>query len=176
MVVGNWSLKFQKRLISVFQKHNVAIKPAYTSIKLSDYYNNKSKCSEAFNANVIYKYTCSVDQSISYIRETSRQIFRRIADHKGTDKKNAIIEHLFDCKHCQNSDITSNFKVLKWCKKCDLYSVQYSVHFGIDADWIAEPETEHSNCFKWKSKNFKHILMVMFFVFFFTLVNFIPSI
>ena len=66
----------------------------------------------------------NVDQSTSYIGETSRQMFRQIADHKGTDKTSAILKHLFDCKHCQNSDITSNFKVLKRCKETDLYSLE----------------------------------------------------
>ena len=124
MYVGNCSLKFHKRITSIFEKHNVVIKPAYTSKKVSDYFNNKSKCSEAFDANVIYKYTCSVEPNISYIGETSRQMFRRIADHKGIDKNSAIFDHLFNCEHCQNSDITSNFKVLKRCKKSDLYSLE----------------------------------------------------
>ena len=79
--VGSCSIKFQKRIASIFQKHNINIKPAYTSKKVSDYLSNKSKCSEVFDTNVIYKYTCSADQSISYIGETSRQIFRRVTDH-----------------------------------------------------------------------------------------------
>ena len=82
--------QFQKQITSIFQKHNINIKPAYTSKKVSDYFTKKSKCSEVFDANVIYKYTCSADQSISYIGETSRQIFRRITDHCGTDKNSAI--------------------------------------------------------------------------------------
>ena len=36
-----------------------------------NYFNKKSKCSEGFDANVIYKYTCSKDQNISYVGETS---------------------------------------------------------------------------------------------------------
>ena len=89
---------------SVFQKYNVAIKLTYTSKKYPTISTTKT--------NDIYKYTCSVKQSISYIRETACQMFRQIADHKGTDKTSSIFEHLFDCKHFQNSDITSNFKVL----------------------------------------------------------------
>ena len=55
--VGNPSLKFQNRIKSVFQKYNIEIKPAYTNRKISNYFNNKSKCcSEAFDVNVIYKY------------------------------------------------------------------------------------------------------------------------
>ena len=81
--LGNCSLRCQKRIKTVFEKHGVRIIPAYTTKKVSEYFNVKSKCSEIFDANVIYKYTCSADQSISYIGETSRQMFRRVADHKG---------------------------------------------------------------------------------------------
>ncbi len=122
--IGNCSLRFQKRIASIFQRHNIIIKPAYTSKKVSEYFSNKSKCSEIFDANVIYKYTCSADQSISYIGETSRQVFRRISDHCGTDKNSAIFDHLFTCTHCQNSDIVQNFKVLKRCKQSELYSLE----------------------------------------------------
>ena len=59
------SIRFQKRIASLFQKHNINIKPAYTSKKFPDFFSNKSKFSEVFDANVIYKYTCSADQSIS---------------------------------------------------------------------------------------------------------------
>ena len=51
--LGNPSLKFQKHVKSVFHKYKVEIKPAYTSRKVSNYFNNKSNCSEAFDANVI---------------------------------------------------------------------------------------------------------------------------
>ena len=51
-------------------------------------------------------------------------MFRQVADHKGTDKNSAIFEHLFDCKHSQNSGITSNFIVLKRFKKSELYSLE----------------------------------------------------
>ena len=104
------SIKFQKQIASIFQKHNIVIKPDYTSKKFSDYFSNKSKCLSLFDAHVIYKYTCSAEAS--YIGETSRQIFRRITDHCRTDKNSAILEHLFNCTHCQNSDIVYDFKVL----------------------------------------------------------------
>ena len=29
--VGNYSLRFQKRIVSIFLRHNIIIKPAYTS-------------------------------------------------------------------------------------------------------------------------------------------------
>ena len=77
---------------------------------MSEYLNVKSKCSDVFDANVIYKYTCSADQSISYIGETSHQMFRRVADYKGQDKHSAIFGHLHQCLPCQNSNIENNFE------------------------------------------------------------------
>ena len=68
--------------IAFFQKYNIEIKPAYTNRKISNYFNNKSICSETFDANFIYKYNCSEDQNISYVVETSRQFFQQIEDHK----------------------------------------------------------------------------------------------
>ena len=91
---------------------------------MSEYFNVKSKCSEIFDANVIYKYTCSADQSISYIGETSRQMFRRVADHKGQDKRSAIFDHLHGCLPCQNSNIDNNFEVLKRCARGELFSLE----------------------------------------------------
>ena len=79
---------------------------------MSEYFNVKNKCSEVFDANVIYKYTYSADQSISYRGETSRHIFRRVADHKGQDKRSAIFDYLHECLPCQNPNIENNFEVL----------------------------------------------------------------
>ena len=73
--LGHPSLKFQKHVKSVFHKFKVEIKPAYNSRKVSNYFNNKSNRSDAFDANFVYKYTCSEDQNIYYLGETSRQLF-----------------------------------------------------------------------------------------------------
>ena len=101
------SLKFQKQVKSVFHKYKVEIKPAYTSRKVSNYFNNKSNCSAAFDANVIYKYTCSEDQNISYVGETSRQLFRQIEDHKRSDKNSVIFKLIYNCKSCKNTNINN---------------------------------------------------------------------
>ena len=44
-------------------------------------------------------------------------MFRRIADHKETDKNGRL-------QACHNSIILNNLKVLKRCKKSDLYSLE----------------------------------------------------
>ena len=93
---------------------------------MSEYFNIKSKCSGVFDANVIYKYTCSADQSISYIGETSCQMFLLcgVAYHKGLDKRSAISDHLHECLPCQSSNIENNFEALKRCARGKLFSLE----------------------------------------------------
>lgn len=76
------------------------------------------------DANFIYKYTYSAAQSISYTGETSKQVFRRIADHCERDKKSAILVQLFSCTQCLISDIEQKFRVFKRCKQSELYSLE----------------------------------------------------
>ena len=76
----------------MFQKENMLLnhQTGLHQQKVSDYFSNKSKCLEVFEANVIYKYTCSVDQSISYFGETSRQIFDKLQTTAAPIKKRNI--------------------------------------------------------------------------------------
>ena len=77
---------------------------------MSKYFNFKIKCSEIFDATVIYKYTCSVDQKIFFIAVTERQLFRRLTDLKGKDKRRVMLDYLFNCKHCLYSNIKNYFE------------------------------------------------------------------
>ena len=125
--MGNPSLKFQKSIKFGFQKYSIKLKPAHISRKYQNILTTKSKFSETFDANVTYKYTCSEDQNISDMGETSRQLFRRIEDHKGSYKNSAIFQHIYSCKTCQSTNIQDNFKVLKRYKLQNLYSLESMV-------------------------------------------------
>ena len=46
-----FSLRFQKRKRTVFEKHKLKMIPAYITNKVSEYYDINRKCSEVFNAN-----------------------------------------------------------------------------------------------------------------------------
>ena len=85
-----------------------------------------------------------------------------------------MFEHLLYCKHCQNSDITSDFTVLKRCKKSDLYSLDSMLIEEQNPKLkIKIPSNEKKN------NSIKHILNLMFFIFcfvFFTLVFMFSSI
>ena len=105
--VGSCLIRFQKRTASIFQKHNIILnRPTPAKNFLTTL---ATICMEVLDANVIYKYTCSADQNISYIRETSQQVFRRTIDHCKIDKNRAIFDYFFYFNHCQNSDIVQNF-------------------------------------------------------------------
>ena len=76
--LGNCLFRFQKRLRIVIIKCY-----QYTpQKKVSECFNVINKSLEMLDENVVYKYTCNVDQSISYIGKASRQKFRRVADNK----------------------------------------------------------------------------------------------
>ena len=91
---------------------------------MSEYFKTKSKCSQIFVANVIYKCTCSANQRISYIGDTVLQIFRRIADYKGRHKHSAIFDHVFSCESCMYSIFQNNFKSSEAVCSRRLYSLE----------------------------------------------------
>ena len=107
------------------KRYKINIMAAYTSTRVGSYFNLKSNCSRSFKSNVVYKFTCSVDQNVSYIGETKRQLFRRVLDHTKTDKKSAVFGHLYVCTNCQNSkNIMDQFEILKKCESKNIYSFE----------------------------------------------------
>ena len=67
------------------RKYCLCVKAAYNTVKVGSYFSLKSKCSNLFGSNVVYKFTCSRDENISYLGETQRHLFKRISEH--SDRK-----------------------------------------------------------------------------------------
>ena len=106
--VSNPSLKFQKRIKPVFQKYNIEIKPAYTAEKCPTISTTKAN---ARKLSIRMSFTNILALNISYVGETSKQLFRRIKNHKEFDKNSATFQHIYNCKSCQNTNFYENFKV-----------------------------------------------------------------
>ena len=98
-------------------KYHLSIRAAYTTLKVSSYFGLKSSCSNLFKSKVVYRFTCSGDQSTSYIGETQRHLFKRISEHTTkTTSASAIFDHLYNCNECQNNaDISKQFEILQQC-------------------------------------------------------------
>ena len=123
--IGKPSTKLQNSIRREMGQYQINIMAAYKSTRVGSYFNLKSNCSRPFNSNVVYQFKCSADQNVSYIGETKRQLFRRVADHTKTDKKSAVFEHLFMCTQCQNSkNIMDQFEIIKKCEANNIYSFE----------------------------------------------------
>ena len=74
--------------------------------------------------NVVYKFSCSCDRSISYIGETRRQLFTRIKEHCTPGNNSAVFDHIQTCVPCQNSKISDRFEVLLHCTRYNILSAE----------------------------------------------------
>jgi hypothetical protein len=112
--IGKPSQKLHRKIHHRMRNYNLCVKAAYNTVKVGSYFGLKSKCSYLFESNVVYKFTCSRDENISYIGETQRHLFTRISDHNDNKSDSPIFDHLFNCKDCQNTtNITARFSILK---------------------------------------------------------------
>jgi hypothetical protein len=123
--VGRPSSKLQRRIQDTLETDDLQVKTAFSTTKVGEYFNLKSRCSRLFAANVVYRFTCSRDSSITYIGETTRQLFERITDHRGKDGKSAVLGHLQECTHCQDStNISTAFDILQRCSPSNIGSAE----------------------------------------------------
>ena len=123
--VGRPSLKIQSCVRKELKEHGVNVVSSYNTTTVGSYFNLKSACSRYFKSNVVYKFTCSQDSRVSYIGETTRQLFKRIEEHTGADKNSAVFDHLFNCRKCQDtSNIYDLFSVLFSCRRNNIFSLE----------------------------------------------------
>ena len=123
--IGKPSIKLHRKINNQMRKYNLWVKAAFSTTKTGSYFNLKSKCSNLFESNVVYKFTCSRDENVSYIGETRRHLFQRITEHNSSNSSSAVFDHLFNCSDCQNStNIAKSFTILHRCKRSILYSLE----------------------------------------------------
>ena len=123
--VGRPSQKLQIRIRQEMQTHQITTIAAYRTTKVGSYFNLKSPCPHLFNSNVVYQFQCFRDGNSTYIGETRRQLFRRVDDHCGKDKKSAVFDHLYKCSPCQSNNVISDqFKILRKCDKRSILSYE----------------------------------------------------
>ena len=117
--VGQASYKLQNQMISLLKSAlDVDVRPVFTSFKTSNYFSLKCPTPFAYRSNVVYKFTCLSDQTVSYIGETTRHMKTRASEHLKTNKeKSQVWIHIQNCSSCKTANLTvDNFKILKSCK------------------------------------------------------------
>ena len=122
--VGKASLRFQRNLRRTFDEMGITVKAAYSTTKVSEYFSLKPRTSVLYKSNVVYKFSCSCDRSISYIGETRRQLFTRIKEHCTHNNNSAVFDHIQTCMPCQNSKISDRFEVLLHCTRYNILSAE----------------------------------------------------
>ena len=109
--IGKYSENLRKRIYRLFNECNISnTKLVFTTNRLQSLFRIKQIDSKFLTPKLVYEFTCSDDQSISYIGEPSRQLIRRIEEHC-SDTASAIKNHLHVCSTC-SIDTKSHFKIL----------------------------------------------------------------
>ena len=127
--IGNDSIKLAKRLKFIFSKtFNIVIKISYRNCTVGDYFGLKEKTPKMFSSNVVYKFQCFEDETVSYIGTTSRQLWVRIKEHFNPRYDSAVQSHIASCKGCQNnSDLVPQFSLLKVCHEKNQATIMESM-------------------------------------------------
>ena len=117
---GKPSHEFAERLSTLVKvKFQVDLAVYYNSFKTGSYFDLKCLTPHALLSNIVYKFTCSRDATMSYIDMTTRHLGIRAHEHLSlqlNSKKSAVKNHILACERCKSGSLTENdFKVVQKC-------------------------------------------------------------
>ena len=119
---GSASDSFKIKFFRLCKQFNCNSRLVFTSFKVSRYFNLKDACCVALNANIIYKFTCSVNKGC-YIGKTKRHLFTRISEHRNSPS--AILDHRLSCSCTCNIE---DFSVIDRAKSPLELSIRETLH------------------------------------------------
>ena len=102
----------EKIMSKITKKMPDEVRPriVYKGTKLSTFFSAKDKVEKEHCSDIIYYYQSKWDQSAAYTGETKCRFGKRIQEHRGTDKKSAIVLHCQEKGHPPPSP--SEFSIL----------------------------------------------------------------
>ena len=117
---GKPSHKLAKRFSTLVKaKFQIDLSFYYTSFKTGSYFNLKCLTPHALLSNVVYKFTCLRDATMSYIGMTTRHLGIRANEHSSlqlNSKRTAVQDHILTCEKCKSESLTvNNLKVGQKC-------------------------------------------------------------
>ena len=117
--IGALSHVFKNEVVKLFHDNlKVDISPVFNTFKVANYFALKSQTPKLLTSNVVYKFTCLCDASLTYIGKTKRHLRVRCLEHLEYEKKlpkSEIKSHLNECDICKNCNF-DNFQILKKSK------------------------------------------------------------
>ena len=94
----------------------IKIRAVYSSCKVGDFFSLKSVAPSSLSANVVYKFTCSLDARTSYIGKTERHLVARMEEYLNPKKDSAVTKHISQCITCYNNASFDNFSIIQRCQ------------------------------------------------------------
>ena len=113
---GSLSILLKRQIKSLCKRHNIRYRIIFKPFKVANYFNLKSRCPSALRSMLVYKYSCSVDQSTTYIGKTRRHLLCRVKEHtctSSTANPSAVFQHICVCNWAV---IIDSFKILHTCR------------------------------------------------------------
>ena len=98
---GHVSDIMKRKIKSLCNRHNLAVRIVFKPFKVSNYFSLKSRVPLLLRSGVVYRYTCSDDPSYTYIGRTSRHLIKRIKEHGDPRTASAITQHRLICNFFQ---------------------------------------------------------------------------
>ena len=109
---GVLSNNLKRRLKSFSRMFSLNIRTVFKPFKVSCYFSLKTRCPRPLQSMIVYKFSCSEHQNISYIGKTKRHLVTRVKEHKSVHSKSAVFNHIATCNCKVSSD---NFNVIYKC-------------------------------------------------------------
>lgn len=107
--LGYISDNFKKQIRQTYKKLGIKVRVVFRSFRVGNYFSLKDKTPFSLKAKVIYQFTGSCDESISYVGKTKRHLAIRKKEH--FQGNSAIFEHISVCESCKFCNL-KNFKIL----------------------------------------------------------------
>ena len=121
---GFVSHRFNKKFKQFCNRFGIKSRLSFQSSKVSNYFSLKSLVPKSLRSSVVYKFSCSVDQSVTYIGKTKRHLVTRVKEHF-ICHQSSIFSHRLGCNCTCN---IANFSIIDFAHSPLELSIKESLH------------------------------------------------
>ena len=103
--LGRVSVQFRRKLTKLVKDSlGMKLRCVFHSCRVRNFFSLRCKSSHFLSSNVVYRFTCRRDASISYVGETRRHLGIRASEHLNIENPNlsAVASHIVTCVDCRD--------------------------------------------------------------------------